>query len=276
MVGVGLGRGLIGERDVRFVGVCVVRFGFGFGFEFEFEFDVNFECSDRGGGGDGEDCTTVCVLSETLVPVCVCVWLTIPLHHLPSSPSRGSLYQKLLKIIDKRGYTVDSDQQESSLVALRVLLVDRGLPFEDDDDEGKLLSSFLADLREARDKKKNLARLSSPVTTVFHGPFTNVTLRTAVGEWCQNRHAAEIRYGKITSWDVSAVTDMSRLFSNSCYAGSSRPTTQSPKISTWDVSNVTSMREVRNCEEQIDEPGTRKFCLRLRRRTTRRTTVMQF
>ncbi|GMH79222.1 hypothetical protein TrVE_jg13377 [Triparma verrucosa] len=158
-------------------------------------------------------------------------------------PSRGSLYQKLVKTIDKRG-DVLVGQQESSLVALRVLLVDRGLPFEDDDDEGKLLLSFLADLREARDKKKNLARLTSPVTTVFHGPFTNVTLRTAVEEWCQNRHAAEARYGKITSWDVSAVTDMTRLFSNSCYAGSSRPTTQSPKISSWDVSNVTSMREM--------------------------------
>ena len=43
--------------------------------------------------------------------------------------------------------------------------------------------------------------------------FNNQSIRTAVKEWLENSKEAEVKYGHISDWDVSNVTDMSSMFS---------------------------------------------------------------
>jgi surface protein len=62
---------------------------------------------------------------------------------------------------------------------------------------------------------------------------TDEDIRVAVRLWCRDRAVAEARYGHISLWNTSAVTDMHELFS---YASDFRD-----DISQWDVSNVTTM-----------------------------------
>ena len=42
--------------------------------------------------------------------------------------------------------------------------------------------------------------------------FTNASLRAAVKEYFEDKAACERRYGKMNTWDVGRVTDMSELF----------------------------------------------------------------
>ena len=42
--------------------------------------------------------------------------------------------------------------------------------------------------------------------------FTNESLRAAVAEYFEDKAACERRHGKMGTWDVGRVTDMSRLF----------------------------------------------------------------
>ena len=58
--------------------------------------------------------------------------------------------------------------------------------------------------------------------------FTNASLRAAVAEYFENKAATERRHGKIGTWDVGRVTDMSKLFA-------SRMTFNDPGISSWDT-----------------------------------------
>ena len=58
-------------------------------------------------------------------------------------------------------------------------------------------------------------------------------LRVAVKEWLSDRAASEAKYGHISNWDTSQVTDMSRLFNNA--------TDFNQPLNDWDVSNVTDM-----------------------------------
>ena len=51
--------------------------------------------------------------------------------------------------------------------------------------------------------------------------FNNETLRIAVKEWLEDETKAEAKYGHISNWDVSNVTDMSNMFEE---ATSFRPT----------------------------------------------------
>ena len=44
--------------------------------------------------------------------------------------------------------------------------------------------------------------------------FANGSLRAAVKEYFEDKATTERRYGKIGTWDVGRVTDMSRLFMN--------------------------------------------------------------
>ena len=58
-------------------------------------------------------------------------------------------------------------------------------------------------------------------------------IRTAVEAWCTNRTNAIERYGHISYWDTSAVTNMAGLFR--------AKRDFDDDISKWDVSNVTNM-----------------------------------
>ena len=62
----------------------------------------------------------------------------------------------------------------------------------------------------------------------------NVEIREAVQAWCTNRTVGEMEYGHISDWNVSAVTDMSKLFEHFT-SFFNQP------LNAWDVSNVTDM-----------------------------------
>jgi surface protein len=62
---------------------------------------------------------------------------------------------------------------------------------------------------------------------------TKDDLKAAINEWVDDEANASSKYGTIGLWDVSAITDMSRLFEGK--------STFNSDISGWDVSNVESM-----------------------------------
>ena len=59
--------------------------------------------------------------------------------------------------------------------------------------------------------------------------FNNETLRSAINEWLKDDKKAASKYGHISNWDVSNVTDMSFMFKGSSF---------NQDLSSWDVSNV--------------------------------------
>ena len=63
--------------------------------------------------------------------------------------------------------------------------------------------------------------------------FNNETLRQAVKEWLADENSAESKYGHISNWDTSLVTDMSWLF-----RGAEK---FNQPIGEWDTSKVTNM-----------------------------------
>ena len=58
----------------------------------------------------------------------------------------------------------------------------------------------------------------------------------AVKAWCSNSTSAEEKYGHISNWDVSNVTDMKGLFKDHKYFNND--------ISGWNTSNVTTMEDM--------------------------------
>ena len=68
--------------------------------------------------------------------------------------------------------------------------------------------------------------------------FNNETLRIAVKEWLKDETKAEAKYGHISNWDVSNVTDMSEMFSSMESLAFNQP------IGDWDVSSVTDMSKM--------------------------------
>jgi len=67
-------------------------------------------------------------------------------------------------------------------------------------------------------------------------PLYNGNIQTAVAEWVANPTTAEAKYGHISNWDVSQVTNMNLLFSLNNGNGQFNE-----DISNWDTSNVTDM-----------------------------------
>ena len=63
--------------------------------------------------------------------------------------------------------------------------------------------------------------------------FNNDTLKEAVKEWLEDATKAESKYGHISSWDTSEVTDMSELFSGAYQFNED--------IANWNTSLVTNM-----------------------------------
>jgi len=63
--------------------------------------------------------------------------------------------------------------------------------------------------------------------------FNNKTLKKAIKEWLDDDKLAESKYGDISNWDTSNVTDMSKLFYRAGYFNED--------LSSWDVGNVINM-----------------------------------
>ena len=76
--------------------------------------------------------------------------------------------------------------------------------------------------------------------------FTTAELQTAVDLWISDNAAALATYGGINTWNTTAITDMSSLFSNK--------TTFNSDISNWDVSNVTNMSNMFRFAELFNQP----------------------
>ena len=55
-----------------------------------------------------------------------------------------------------------------------------------------------------------------------YAAFTNASLRAAVKEYFEDKAATERRHGKIGTWDVGRVTDMSELFYRRWYFNEAR------------------------------------------------------
>ena len=73
----------------------------------------------------------------------------------------------------------------------------------------------------------------------------NDTIITATDKWWDDPKKAEIKYGHISGWDVSNVTDMRNLFSfNDDF---------NDDISKWDVSNVTDMISIFEDAESFNQ-----------------------
>ena len=74
--------------------------------------------------------------------------------------------------------------------------------------------------------------------------FNNETIREAVKEWLEDATKAESKYGHISSWDTSGVTDMSSLFEEE--------EEFNDDIGNWDVSNVKDMELMFNNAESFN------------------------
>ena len=66
--------------------------------------------------------------------------------------------------------------------------------------------------------------------------ITQANIQTAVNAWIADPTTATARYGHISGWDTSAVTDMSNLFNGK--------SSFNDDISAWNTSNVTSMEKM--------------------------------
>ena len=82
------------------------------------------------------------------------------------------------------------------------------------------------------------------------GVFGDKTsLVSALNEWCANQTDAHAKHGQVSTWDVSAVTDMSRLVLDIVTCRS----TFDEDINAWDVGKVTNMEVRRGRREGMVE-----------------------
>ncbi len=71
-------------------------------------------------------------------------------------------------------------------------------------------------------------------------------IHKAVNLWYSNQAEAETKYGHISEWNVSSVTNMKELFKGK--------ETFNDDISNWDVSNVTDMRSMFSYAQAFNQP----------------------
>jgi len=77
---------------------------------------------------------------------------------------------------------------------------------------------------------------------VIFKPKTKEEIQKAVDIWCENKEEAILKYGYISIWDTSLITDMSYLFKCKNHFEDTCKYKFNDDISNWNVSNVTNMR----------------------------------
>ena len=92
-------------------------------------------------------------------------------------------------------------------------------------------------------------------------PLGQWNIHHAVNMWCNpsSQQQACAEFGEINEWDVTAVTDMSRLFMSRDWQGVKARSTRGKKnfnddISAWDVSSVTSMESMFQNASSFNQP----------------------
>jgi hypothetical protein len=88
-----------------------------------------------------------------------------------------------------------------------------------------------------------------PLTTWYRRDIfiaTDKTIRVAVYTWLDQQLVALCRYGHISTWNTSAVTDMSTLFYNHRYFNDD--------ITQWDTRQVTTMYQMFYKAERFNQP----------------------
>jgi surface protein len=76
--------------------------------------------------------------------------------------------------------------------------------------------------------------------------FNNETIREAVKEWLDDDKLAELKYGHISNWDTSDITDMRKMFFEAESFNQS--------LGNWDVSNVTNMEGMFRKASSFNQP----------------------
>jgi len=98
--------------------------------------------------------------------------------------------------------------------------------------------------------KEIAARLRRAVRDyLLTAPFTNDTLHRAVQDYLAGGYRKKqivATYGDISHWDVSSVTDMSRMFEEA--SSFNQP------LKNWDVSNVTNMAGMFSGASSFNQP----------------------
>jgi surface protein len=109
-----------------------------------------------------------------------------------------------------------------------------------------------------------------PSTSSATEPITNDNIQTAVNAWITNPSTATTTYGHISTWDVSAVTDMENLFKETSFNDDignwnvanvknmfcmfTDATAFNQDISGWDVSSVTNMQRIFQDASDFNKP----------------------
>jgi surface protein len=123
-------------------------------------------------------------------------------------------------------------------------------------EENRSLLHWLYRIRNASCRRGlRISFIQPDFLCVIYGPMlqsatllrrTNDDIGAAVDQWCFDRAAAEERYGHISDWDVSSVTDMKELFSFKKHFNDD--------ICRWDVSKVADMSRMFYEAESFDQP----------------------
>ena len=115
----------------------------------------------------------------------------------------------------------------------------------------KTLGKNLELLNNLVENISTLSRLTKMFSVQSNVPqtgiaFNNETLRAAVKEWLDDESKAEKKYGHISDWDTSEVTDMANMFAGA--------TSFNQPLEKWDVSQVMNMYGMFNQCESFNQP----------------------
>ena len=83
-------------------------------------------------------------------------------------------------------------------------------------------------------------------TFIEFKPCSKKELKTAVDLWCEDKKKALNRYGHISTWNMSQITDMSALFYHKKEFDDD--------IANWDVSNVKNMSNMFSYVDLFNQP----------------------